>query len=99
MDWLFKRYANPFLFIDGMLATGRFLEFVENFAATVQEEKEERTLWEFFLHRALTFEGSFDDFRAKLKEDAELKELSGKQIETTVNNTFDILNNFNPEMG
>jgi hypothetical protein len=97
MDWLFSRYANPFLFIDGMLGTGRFLEFVENFAATVQEEKEERLQWEFFLHRVP--EGSFADFRERLKEDAKHKELPAKQIETTLNDTFNILNNFNPETG
>ena len=97
MDWLFKRYANPFLFIDGYLQAGRFLDFIEDFVATIQEEKEEQYQWEFFLHKVP--EGSFADFRAKLKEDKELKELSATQIETTVNDTFNILNNFNPELG
>ena len=40
MDLLFQRYASPFLFVDGMIQTGRFAEFVIEFIKTTNQEKE-----------------------------------------------------------
>ncbi len=97
MDWLFKRYANPFPFMDGMILTGRFADFVDEFVAMVREEREEQTSWEFYLHKVV--EGSFQDFRENMRNEKLHKEMSGKAIETALNHSMDILNNFNPERG
>ena len=97
MDWLFKRYANPFPFMDGMISTGRFADFVDDFVATVVEEREEKTSWEFYLHKV--FEGSFADFRDNMKNEKMHKEMSEQAIETAINHSMNILNNFNPERG
>lgn len=95
MDLLFSRYASPFLFINGMLQTGRFTYFVENLVKKDNEEKEDKALWEYYLNRPV--EGSFKEFKEELRNDRNNASLSANDIETTVKNSLDILKNFNPE--
>lgn len=96
MDLLCKRYsASPFIFLNGFLQTGRFCDFIDNFITTVQEEKEEQKLWEYFLMRV--WEGSFEDFKENIKNNEKHANMSANEIETTVNYSMNILNNFNPE--
>ena len=95
MDLLCKRYASPFIFLNGVLQTGRFCDFIDNFIATIQEENEEKRLWEYFLLRV--WEGSFEDFKARIKTNEKNMNMSVNEIETTVNYSMNILNNFNPE--
>ena len=95
MDRLYKRYADPFSFINGMIQAGRFHEFVRSFWDTTQKELNEEKSWEFYLHRV--FEGSFDDFMKAQKTEAEHRNLTDRTIETTLKQTNDILRNFNPE--
>lgn len=95
MDMLYQRYACPFLFMDGMIQTGRFTEFVENLTATVSKEKNDQRLWEYYLFRV--WEGSFDAFKEGLETDAKISAMSANEIETTVQYTMNILQNFNPE--
>lgn len=95
MDLLFKRYASPFLFIDGMLQAGRFSAFVDDFIKTTNKEKEDQVNWEYYLHRVM--EGSFNDFVQSLKNTEDDKNLSEATIETTVQYSLNLLNNFIPE--
>ena len=97
MDLLFKRYASPFLFLDGMIQTGRFSEFVSEFVSTVNEEKDDQLSWEYFLHKVQN--GSFKDFKEELENDEKNKNITAATIEETVQNSLNILNNFNPERG
>ena len=97
MDSLFKRYANPFLFMDGMIRTGRFCFFVRSLLQEIHDETEEKTLWEFYLHRV--FDGSFADFRAGIENDKQHQSMSEKAMETTVKHSMNILQNFSPEKG
>lgn len=94
MDRLFQRYADPFLFMDGMLQTGRFTEFVFEFVKTTNQEKEDQLDWEFWLHKV--WEGTFEEFRAGIETNRKNQNMSEQTIETTVNNSLDILKNFNP---
>ena len=95
MDRLFARYADPFSFINGMILSGRFREFVISFWNNTIKEKNEEKSWEFYLHRV--FEGSFDEFMEAQKTEAEHRNLPELTIETTIHETMNILNNFNPE--
>lgn len=95
MDLLFKRYASPFLFMDEMIHVGRFAEFVDDFTGTVNKEKEEQINWEFYLHKVL--EGTFNDFIEEIENNKKNQNLSRRTIETTVQHSMNILNNFNPE--
>lgn len=98
MDLLFKRYASPFLFIDGMIQTGRFTEFVENLIDISNKEKEDKSLWEYYLSVRMQFyEGTFNDFRKGVETDKKNAALSVDDIETTIQNSMNILQNFNPE--
>ena len=97
MDRLYQRYADPFSFINGMILSGRFHEFVISFWNSTQKERNEEKSWEFYLHRV--FEGSFDDFMKAQKTEADHRNMSERTIETTINESMKILNNFNPEKG
>ncbi len=88
MDSLYHRYASPFSFISQMIQFGRFSEFVDEFFQITQED----TKWEYFLHKV--FDKSFEEFC----ESVEPKEkMSKEQIETTVQNSKEMLNTFIPE--
>ena len=97
MDLLFKRYASPFSFVDGMIQTCRFSEFVDSFVETVGKEKEEEINWEFFLHKV--WEGSFQNFKEELENNKQNQSMSKGTIETTVQHSMNILNNFSPNEG
>lgn len=99
MDLLSKRYASPCFFLNGVISTGRLDEFVCEIIGITNDEKEERALWEYYLHRAPGFEGSFNDFKDEIKNNAEHQNMSETTIETTLNHTMNILNTFNPEKG
>ena len=97
MDALFKRYAHPFLFMDGMIKTGRFCYFVRSFWKALHEEQEEKTLWDFYLHRV--FDSSFEDFRTDIMNDMRNRTMSDQTMEATIKQSMNILKNFSPEKG
>ena len=100
MDLLCRRYASPFSIINQYLKVGRFAFFVDSIIRTENEEKDEKTLWEYYLSPRMQFyEGSFDEFKEGLKNDRNNANLSAKSIEATVNDSMQILKNFNPEKG
>jgi len=95
MDLLFKRYASPFPFLDGMLNTGRFFDFICEFWKIHIEETDDKKTWEFYLHRVEN--KSFNDFVEGLKIDKENQEMTPETMEATVKNSLEILGSFNPE--
>lgn len=95
MDLLYQRYASPFSFIDGMIETGRFSEFVDNFVDTSNQEKQEKYNWEFFLHKV--FDKSYTEFEESIKVNAETQNMPIETIETTIQDSMNILNNFKPK--
>lgn len=97
MDLLYQRYASPFSFMDRMIDTGRFAEFVDEFIKTYNKEKEDDLDWEYFLHKV--YDMTFKEFKEQIKVNSETQNMSVKNIETTVNNSLDILNNFTPKEG
>lgn len=95
MDLLFKRYADPFSFVDGMILAGRFCDFISDFIETVNQEMEEKYDWEFFVHKV--FDKTYQEFKEEIRINKDNQNLSEQDIETTVNHSIEILNNFNPE--
>lgn len=83
--------------MDGMIQTGRFSEFVTSFVKTINTEKEDEFHWQYFLHKV--WEGSFSDFLEEIKVNKQNKNLTKGTIETTIQHSMKILNNFNPERG
>ncbi len=90
MDLLFKRYANPFLLLDNLIATGRFLEFILELIDIQNEEK----IYDVWLHKV--FDKGFDAFKEAVMENNQIVNVDNQNVETTINESFDILNNFNP---
>ena len=97
MDLLSQRYASPNFFIDGMIQTGRFCEFVFEFIKASNRDKEDAADWEFFLHKV--WDKTFTEFRDEMKTTAKNQNMSKRTIETTVKDSMDILNQFNPNEG
>jgi hypothetical protein len=102
MDLLFKRYASPFPFLDGMILSGSFCDFVEDFVDAINRETEEKNAenqwkvnFDVWLHRV--FDKSFRDFMDGIENDKQNQEMSEKALETTYHHSMDILKNFNPE--
>lgn len=95
MDQVSKRYSDPCFFMDGMIQTCRFEEFVSEFVRTVNQEREDELDWEFFLHKV--FEGTFQEFKDSIKTDKKNQDMSMNDIEATVQDSLSILNNFKPK--
>ena len=93
MDLLFARYANPFLLLDEMIASSRMLEFVNKVIKIRNEEQENDTLWEFFLHKV--FDKTYEDF---LREAGKTKPMLEEAVdfETTIKESINMLQDFKP---
>jgi hypothetical protein len=72
---------------------------VEGFSGFVQElydRTEDERLWEFFLHKVR--DQSFEEFKGTLNgKPKDSFEMTKTQIETTINNSFDIMQGFIPD--
>lgn len=93
MDLLFKEYASPFVLLDSVIPAGRFNDFLDTFEA----QREERQLWDFYINKLPPWDDrSFDDFRKTIKEGTQKKieRPSDEQLETTIKNSYEMLNNF-----
>lgn len=104
MDLLFKRYADPFSFINGMILAGRFCAFVDDFIQTINreiedqnKEKEMQWHWELWLHRIL--DQSFSDYLDGIKTTQDNQQMSARTVETTINESMKILQKLSPEKG
>ena len=97
MDLLAKRYASPFTLLDEMICRGRFYEFVLEINQIIVEEKDEQQLWEIWLHKV--FDKSYDEWVQKIRSLAEAQHTDKSQLETTVKNSMELLNGFNPNEG
>lgn len=93
MDLLHQRYASPFPFIDEMIKHCRFGEFVDSFIRKVLKEKNEKMTWEFFIHRI--YDKSFNEFKEELENDARNQNMSEQDVEATIQQTTDMVNEFN----
>lgn len=79
--------------LDGMISTGRFFEFVDAFIDTYNEEQEEKTLWEYWLHRV--FDKSYDEFRTLTGSNEQHAEAPTQEdAQNIVSESKAILNNF-----
>ena len=81
--------------MDGMILSGRFGEFVDEFLKTTNKEKEDHQNWEFFLHKV--WEGSYSDFCSDVENNKKNMSMTKRTIETTIQNSMNILNNFSPD--
>lgn len=93
MDLLFQRYASPFPFVDGMIQTGRFSEFVDEF----MKAKIESDRWDLYLHKV--WDKTYEDFKRESEVFQNSRNLTESEVETTIKHSMNILDNFNPTQG
>ena len=82
------------LLLDKMILTGRFSEFIDEIITIQNEEQEEKTLWEFYIHRV--FDQSFRDWRNSLNTTTQKEEVpTEEELIATVAGSMGILADFN----
>lgn len=98
MDLLFREYASPFSLLDAVIASGRFTEWIDQFL----ESHKEKVQWEHWLHKV--FEQNWNEYRDSFKEQEktqnDLEELASwghSEVETTIKDSFNMMQNFIPE--
>lgn len=74
-----------------MISTARFSEFVKEVIKTHNEEQEDKTIWEFWLHKV--YDKSLGEFKESLKE-ATKAAPTHKELEETVRASFEMLEGF-----
>lgn len=82
------------LLLETVIQNNGLCEFVEQFIKIWNEEQEDKTIWEMWLHKV--FDESFADFKRKLtngSNNAPKKE----EIEETIRQSFSMLNGFVPD--
>ena len=94
MDLLFSKYASPFVLLDEMLINNRLSEFVYE----VAEKENDRKLWQMYLSllsNPYSEVGSFNEFKQKHSTRRVDEKIN---LEETINSSYEMLNNFNPEL-
>ena len=93
---LYQRYANPMELLDNMLITGQLYRFVSEIIKTVNEELEEKALWEFWLHK--DWERSWPEFRKSLNDKPNAAPTQQETLDI-VNESMNIMASFCPVGG
>lgn len=83
--------------MDGMIHSGRFCDFVIEFIKAINEDNEEKSSWEFYLHKVQ--EGSYKEFVDEMENDKNNQNMTEEEKESIVRKSLQILNNFNPIEG
>lgn len=92
---LFQRYASPMVILDKMIQAGRLNEFIREFVKIRNQELEDQTRWEFWLHRV--FDMTFKEFLSKTEQAEETEEvLPDEVLQATVLESMGIINGFCP---
>ena len=96
-DVLYKRYGNPMELLDNMAITGQLSRFVSEIIKMVNEEMEEKTLWEFWLHK--DWERSWVDFRKSLNDKQYHAAPTQQETLDILNESMNIMASFRPDGG
>lgn len=91
MDLLFKRYANPYIFLDSMLECGCFAETV----GQIWNFEQDDISWEYFLHKI--WDKTFDEFKNEISPKDESKFIDKEVVGATVIKSKNILDGFAPK--
>lgn len=93
MDLLFKEYASPYILLDDVISSGQLNEFLNVF----QEQREEKQIWEFYLHKLAFDDRTFDEFKNDIINGSKEPEpITPEQVETTVKDSYAIMQSFDP---
>ena len=97
MDMLFTEYACPFVLLDEIIPSGQLSDFLE----MLQKKRQERQRWDYFIHKLPPWDDtSWEDFNRnldKMSGQVDIPTAPKEQLETTVSNSYRMLQNFEPE--
>ena len=82
------------ILLNQMIKAKRFSEYVNEFVSMTNEELQDQTKWEYWLHRV--FDMSFSDFLARTEESRSGKSMTKNELESTVANSWEICQGFVP---
>lgn len=91
MDLLFTRYASPFLLLDQLILTNSLSGYIDDLFTIISEEKQEQTMWEFFLHKV--YDKTWKEFCEETKISNNTKDVD---LGETVLKSKTMLSNFTP---
>ena len=91
MDLLFTRYASPFLLVDELILTNSLSGYIDELFTIISEEKQEQTMWEFFLHKV--YDKTWKEFCKETKIPNDTKDID---LGETVLKSKKMLSNFTP---
>ena len=91
MDLLFTRYASPFVLLDGLMLTTSLNNSVDEFFNLINEERKEKSQWEFFLHKV--YDKSWSEFSNDIEQSENQKPID---LGATLVKSKNMLNNFTP---
>ena len=80
------------MLLEQMIQEGQLIEFIDELIKIVNEEKHEKTMWEYYLHRI--YDRSFAQF---MDEHEQSPEESESNLEATVKQSYEMMKNFHPE--
>lgn len=84
------------MLLQQMLQAGRLAEFIDELGQIMWQEKANEQRWDFWLHRV--YDRSFEDYVNDCEAAMQQAEASENvNIETTVKNSFEMMENFHPE--
>ena len=99
MELVYKRHSNPMELIDNMISLSHFSEFISELADNVSDEKL------YGIWKSKVYDKSFADFKnemmAKWKKNTGIETsetMTDEEMETTINDSYEILNSFNPNL-
>ena len=92
MDLLFNRYASPFVLLDNLILINSLNDFISDLFKFINEEREEKTQWEFFLHKV--YDKTWKEFIDEINASNEQKEVD---LGATLTKSKNMLKNFTPE--
>ena len=92
MDLLFSRYASPFILIDQLILAQSLSNYIDDLFGFMTEEKQEKTNWEFFLHKI--YNKSWKEFCDEISVENSVE--NNVSITDTLIKSKEILNNFIP---
>ena len=73
-----------------MFETGQLLDFIEEFIQIRNEELQDKTAWEYYLHTVCR-EMSFEEFKRRTQQPAEPETISKESMTKIVNRSLEIL--------
>ena len=86
---LYQRYGKPLELLQQMMEAGQLCEFIDEFIQIRNEELQDKSMWEYFLHKV--YDKSFEEFRQQVKEPAAPEAMGKDRMVEIVKDSLDIL--------